>query len=172
MSFYDSYDEFCDDIKKLKGRDCYKVDNLQSASPLDKLSYYVYCKREGLDCDFDLSFLHNEKLQIRLEDTVSVCKEGGYYYFSYINRNLHTFEDCFEAQTNRQNRWSLFLNNDIKDSELQNQLKEKDDIIADLQRQLKEKDDLLTELQTKTTETEEDWQDGSLEKLMRGILNV
>lgn len=171
MAFYDSFDEFCDDMKKLKGRDCYKVDNLQIASPIDKLSHYVYCKREGLECDFDLSFLHNERLQIQLEDALKLRKENE-LYFSYLNRSLHTFEDCFEVQNNKQNRWSLFLNNDVKDSELQNQLKEKDDVIADLQRQLKEKDDLITELQTKTTETEEDWQEGSLERLMRGILNV
>lgn len=171
MAFYDSYDEFCDDIKKLKGRDCYKVDNLQIASPIDRLSHFIYCKREGLNCDFDLSFLHNVKLQTKLEDALTLRKEGE-LYFSYLNRSLCTFEDCFEVQTNRQSRWSLFLSNNVKDFELQNQLKEKDDVIADLQRQLKEKDDLITKLQAKDTKTEGEWQEGSLERLMRGILNV
>lgn len=177
MAFYDSYDEFCDDIKKLKGRDCYKVDNLQNAKPIDKLSHYVYCKREGLDCDFDLAFLHNEKLQTRLEDAITLRKEGE-LYFSYLNRELYTFEDCFEVQ-NKPNRWSLFLNNDVKDSELQNQLKEKDILIAKLQSQLKDKDALIEklqeqvdDLQAKKIETDEEWQVGSLERLMRGILNV
>ena len=165
MSFYDSYDEFCDTIKELKGRDCYKVDNLQIASPIDRLSHFIYCKRENLDCDFDLSFLNNEKLQSRLEDTILICKEGGYYYFSYLNSNLYTFEDCFEVQNNRQNRWSLFLNNDVKDSELQNQLKEKDALIAKLQKQ-------VNDLQAKQIENNKEWQEGSLERLMRGILNV
>lgn len=171
MAFYDSYDEFCDNIKKLKGRDCYKVDNLQTASPLDRLSHFIYCKCAGLDCDFDLSFLNNEKLQIKLEDAITLRKEGE-LYFSYLNRSLHIFEDCFEVKGAKQNRWSLFLNDGTKDSELQNQLKEKDNIIADLQRQLREKDSLITELQSKTTETKDDWQEGSLERLMRGILNV
>lgn len=177
MSFCDSYNEFCDDIKKLKGRDCYKVDNLQSASPLDKLSHFIYCKCEGLDCDFDLAFLHNEKLQTRLEDAITLRKEDE-LYFSYLNRSLCTFEDCFEAQP-KPNRWSLFLNNDVKDSELQNQLKEKDALITKLQGQLKEKDDLILELQkqiddlkVKQTEADGEWQEGSLERLMRGILNV
>lgn len=176
MAFCDSYDEFCDVIEKLKGRDCYKVDNLQSASPLDKLSYYVYCKRYNLNCDFDLSFLNNEKLQVKLEDSIS--KSGRDFYFGYLYRNLDTFEDCFEVQP-KPNRWSLFLNNDVKDSELQNQLEEKDVSIAKLQGQLKEKDDLISELQkqiddlqVKQTETDGEWQEGSLERLMRGILNV
>ena len=177
MAFYDSYDDFYNTVKKLKGRNCYKVNNLQSASPLDKLSHFIYCKCEGLDCDFDLAFLHNEKLQTRLEDAITLRKEDE-LYFSYLNRSLCTFEDCFEAQP-KPNRWSLFLNNDVKDSELQNRLRKKDDLIAKLQSQLKEKDILIIklqkqidDLQAKQKETDEEWQEGSLERLMRGILNV
>lgn len=177
MAFCDSYDEFCDDIEKVKNDDCYRVDNLQGAEPLDKLCHYFFCKRENLDCDFDLSFLNNEKLQSRLEDVISKMDKGD-LFLSYLKRNLCTFEDCFEAQL-KSNRWSLFLDNDVKDSELQNQLKEKDTLISKLQRQLKEKDDLISELQkqiddlqVKQTETDGEWQEGSLERLMRGILNV
>lgn len=175
MSFCDSYDDFRDAIEKVKNDDCYRVANLQDAKPLDKLCHYAYCKRRDLDCDFDLSFLNNEKLQAKLEDIIS---NKGALFLSYLKRNFCVFEDCFEAQP-KPNRWSLFLNNDIKDSELQNRLREKDDLITKLQSQLKEKDILIVklqkqvdDLQTKQIETDGEWQEGSLERLMRGILNV
>ena len=84
MAFYDSFDEFCNEIEKLKGKDCYKITNFENATPIDKLSHFAYCKREGLDCDFDLSFLNNEKLQTKLEDTILESKVGGYAFFHYI----------------------------------------------------------------------------------------
>lgn len=137
MAFYDSFDEFCNEIEKLKGKDCYKITNFENATPIDKLSHFAYCKREGLDCDFDLSFLNNEKLQTKLEDTILESKVGGYAFFNYIYNNLFEFEVCFESKP-RKNRWNLFPEQSEIVTELKNQLKEKDAIIADLKRQLSE----------------------------------
>ena len=167
MEFWDSFDVFVEVFtrvgKKNRNTDTFPV-NSPISDNVEKLRNWAYRKRNTQNWnEYDLSFITNEKLRLKLEDCLSTAtSQDGTAYFRYIYRNLYDFEDCFTNKPSRDIRWSLEPSASGIDTDELNKLKAdlvaKDNEIAELKKQL-EKDN-----------ESKGWTKGSIVSLMEAVV--
>lgn len=170
MEFWDSFDDFVEVFtqvgKKNKNTDTFSV--LNPVSNIEKLRNWAYHKRNTQNWnEYDLSFITNEKLRLKLEDCLQIAtSQDGTAYFRYIYRNLYDFEACFTNKPSRDTRWSLeslfsevvATSNTTELNKLKADLVAKDNEIAELKRRLEDGN------------KSEDWTKGSIVSLMEAVV--
>lgn len=171
MEFWESFDVFVEVFtrvgKKNKNTDTFPV-NSPIFDNVEKLRNWAYHKRNTQNWnEYDLSFITNEKLRLKLEDCLSIAtSQDGTAYFRYIYRNLYDFEACFTNKPSRDTRWSLepllsevvVSSNTDELNKLKADLVAKDNEIAELKRQLENDNE------------SKDWTKGSIVSLMEAVV--
>lgn len=171
MEFWDSFDVFIEVFtrvgKKNRNTDTFPV-NSPISDNVEKLRNWAYRKRNTQNWnEYDLSFITNEKLRLKLEDCLSIAtSQDGTAYFRYIYRNLYDFEACFTNKPSRDTRWSLepLLSEVVVSSNTDELNKLKADLVA--------KDNEIAELRRRLENDNEskDWTKGSLVSLMEAVV--
>jgi hypothetical protein len=170
MEFWDSFDIFVEVFtrvgKKNKNTATFSVDN--PIDNVEKLRNWAYHKRNTQNWNkYDLSFIPNEKLRLKLEDCLPIAtSQDRLAYFEYIYRNLYDFEDCFTDKPIRDTRWNLepLLSEVVVSSNVDELNKLKADLVA--------KDNEITELRRQLEDDNEskDWTKGSIVSLMEAVV--
>lgn len=171
MEFWDSFDIFVEVFTRV-GKKNKNTDTFAVSSPIsdnvEKLRNWAYHKRNTKNWnEYDLSFITNEKLRLKLEDCLQVATlQEGTAYFRYIYRNLYDFEDCFINKSDRSTRWSLepllsevvVISNVDELNKLKADLVAKNNEIAELRKQLENDNE------------SKDWVKGSIVSLMEAVV--
>lgn len=172
MEFWDSFEAFIEIITKVgKPTRGLNTDTFQVSNPvsgIEKLRDWAFNKKNTKDWNaYDLSFIPNEKLRVKLESCLQEgTKSNPTGYFLYLYYNRYDFEDCFVSNNIRDSRWNLepllsevaVSSNSNELNRLKAELVAKDNEIAELKKQL-EKDN-----------ESEDWTKGSIVSLMEAVV--
>lgn len=140
MAFYDSFEDFISEFDALKkksyNKDLFEVVDVENASLVEKIRHWAWCKSSNSDCEFDLSFLRNERLEAKIQELHKQCAKIGGVFLSYLYNNLYELEDCFTSSNERTNRWNLFETSSELVESLRAKLKERDKTIQRLTEKL------------------------------------